>query len=651
MRWILLALLSLVASAASAQGTWPYYPPPGLTYNQNANNGSTEGITPQSTSGLNGSVDKWFLDTSTNASFASSGALYNDPVIFLGYNCGSLASSTPDPWEACIAQEADYGVALGQGHSSGTSTATTNATQLTDTTQTWAVNQWTDYIIWDSTQGCSASIASNTATILTISGTWTATSGACTTTPTTGDSYQILTRQFETYMQWNQLNGNHIRPWFFTGDKSSMSAQQALGAITVSNMTDSSGTITVTTAVNHGFIPNQWIKFGTLSGGTWNTFSGLEIQVLTVPTSTTFTFNSSTSSYGTFSSGTVQAEAVLTGAQVLMANNAGGFEIRGPSYAPSSSDLFYQFLPGQLNIDAPVSSSTGSFIQLNTDPINTGSLSGVTFSGAGKSSGALFLYSAGSNNSRLNIDLWDTSGANRAHVMNFSHLDTATTGAGVGTNSLNDVNKAIFAITNYGQDANYPLLWLRPAASQSADYIQLFDSTGNTTKGWYVDHSFNMTATAGVNFTGLTTGTNADFLCLSSAGAVLIQSSACTISSERYKDTIYPVMRSALTAVGGLVASSFKLRGENRDPNATHTQIGLIAENVAAAMPECAIYDTNPHFVKSYRQECVLAFLAKAINEQHSIQESALRRQQYEFLALVLALGGLFFWRTAPRGH
>ncbi len=53
----------------------------------------------------------------------------------------------------------------------------------------------------------------------------------------------------------------------------------------------------------------------------------------------------------------------------------------------------------------------------------------------------------------------------------------------------------------------------------------------------------------------LTTGTNADFLCLSSGGVVLLQTSACTISSLRFKPDWKPYDANAMSKIAATVSA------------------------------------------------------------------------------------------------
>ena len=152
--------------------------------------------------------------------------------------------------------------------------------------------------------------------------------------------------------------------------------------------------------------------------------------------------------------------------------------------------------------------------------------------------------------------------------------------------------------------------------------INLTAGNGGATSG----NGGNIVLTAGtvtsgtagnIQLVGVTTGTNADFLCYSAGNVVLLQSSACTISSKRFKEEIVDMQGSALPALDKMEVASFRLKDtHNTDPNARSKQVGLIAENIAEVAPECAIYEDDMKTPKSYRQECVIALLVKAIQEQ-----------------------------------
>ncbi len=122
---------------------------------------------------------------------------------------------------------------------------------------------------------------------------------------------------------------------------------------------------------------------------------------------------------------------------------------------------------------------------------------------------------------------------------------------------------------------------------------------------------------AAFKLTGITTGTNADTVCLKADGTLLIQAAACTISSLRFKKEVTDVQTSTLPQISDMRVASFRRKGGelNRDPNGASRQVGLIAENIAKAAPECALYEDDMKTPKSYRQECVIALLVKGEQE------------------------------------
>ncbi len=144
--------------------------------------------------------------------------------------------------------------------------------------------------------------------------------------------------------------------------------------------------------------------------------------------------------------------------------------------------------------------------------------------------------------------------------------------------------------------------------------------TNGTTSALAFDVSQNGTFGGGMTNTHITTGTNADFLCLSAGGVFLLQTSACTISSMRFKNWLGDVSSSdALRDVFRLKPIAFTMKEDaqhpNPDRNYPRPQIGLSAENVAEVMPLCAIYEDDGTTPKSYRQECVIAQLVGAVNQ------------------------------------
>lgn len=137
-----------------------------------------------------------------------------------------------------------------------------------------------------------------------------------------------------------------------------------------------------------------------------------------------------------------------------------------------------------------------------------------------------------------------------------------------------------------------------------------------------------LTASGTITFAGVTTGTNADFACFAAGGVMTLQTSACTISSARFKTEITPYRLALSDAVYRMPVVTFRLKdgAKNKDPNARVVQMGLIAESVAKIMPLCAIYENDMKTPKSYRQECLIAALVKTVQEQHAANDNLARR-------------------------
>jgi len=143
-------------------------------------------------------------------------------------------------------------------------------------------------------------------------------------------------------------------------------------------------------------------------------------------------------------------------------------------------------------------------------------------------------------------------------------------------------------------------------------------------------NAVTIAASAGnLTLSNVTTGTNADFVCMASGNKVTLQTSSCTISSKRFKENLLTVRSSVLPTISDMEVASFNMKPRevpNPDPNFGSRQIGLIAENIAQVSPECAIYENDMKTPKSYRQECVIALLVKGMQEQQA-EIRDLRRQ------------------------
>jgi hypothetical protein len=233
-----------------------------------------------------------------------------------------------------------------------------------------------------------------------------------------------------------------------------------------------------------------------------------------------------------------------------------------------------------------------------------------------------------------------TTGANNVVIQATTSTDacsTVTTAAASNTVSVCAGAGPVLSITGGGTPsssaATFPGIvnagfdFLSAAGSTSA---MAFGHTGDITTGVYFPATSQMAlcaaggcplwviATTSIYLPNLTTGTNADFLCLTAGKVMVLQSSACTISSLRFKEHVVNFKADALSRISALEVASYNMKPNDRpnpDPNYGTRQIGLIAENIAKVLPECAIYENDMKTPKSYRQECVIAMLVKGEQE------------------------------------
>jgi hypothetical protein len=171
------------------------------------------------------------------------------------------------------------------------------------------------------------------------------------------------------------------------------------------------------------------------------------------------------------------------------------------------------------------------------------------------------------------------------------------------------------AVTRYSDAGT--LKWI--VGKQTDNTFIVFDNA-NASNALGVSTSGNVTIgeTAGtVAINHIVTGTNVDFVCLGSGGVLLIQASACTISSGRFKNIDGGLADGeALADVLALRPVAFRMKaamGPNADPNYAAPQLGLTAENVASVEPRAAVYEDDMRTPKSYRQESIIAMTVGSI--------------------------------------
>lgn len=239
------------------------------------------------------------------------------------------------------------------------------------------------------------------------------------------------------------------------------------------------------------------------------------------------------------------------------------------------------------------------------------------------SDGQVTIASSGDSHSA-----WLTTGYNFVStpgaLTDTSSTGTVTTEAALGISAM--TLKASNAITVTNEDQLYIAAPIASTNVTATNLWSLHTAGGILDAGQLYD-------------TALTTGTNADFLCLSSAGQFLLQASSCTISSRRFKRDI-ELLKDA-SAVMKLEPVFFQMKPTvpNHDRNYYHPQVGLTAENVAVVLPKCAVYEQDMKTPKSYRPECVMAYGVKLLQKHQLLlqdYERTFEQQQWEIGLLAL---------------
>jgi hypothetical protein len=168
------------------------------------------------------------------------------------------------------------------------------STTITDSSKAWEVNRWRNYVVRimaGTGAGQYRPIASNTATALTIVGTW----------ATTPDSTSVFTIQGDPdklYIQLGSLNALAIHnidsqvPTFgrqqdFGIARNAAATVAGQDAVAITTLANATTTATVTTAHPHQFRVGQLV---TVRGATDANFNVTNVAIATVPSGTTFTY-------------------------------------------------------------------------------------------------------------------------------------------------------------------------------------------------------------------------------------------------------------------------------------------------------------------------------------------------------------------------
>ena len=179
------------------------------------------------------------------------------------------------------------------GFDAGIATAGASTT-ITDSTKSWEVNRWRNYavrILAGTGAGQLRPIASNTATALTIVGTWA-------TTPDNTSVFAIQGDPNKLYIQLGGVNALAIHnidsqvPTFgrqqdFGIARNAAATVEGHNPVAIASFANATSTATATTAHPHQFKVGQLV---TVRGATDANFNVTNVAIATVPSATTFTY-------------------------------------------------------------------------------------------------------------------------------------------------------------------------------------------------------------------------------------------------------------------------------------------------------------------------------------------------------------------------
>ncbi len=382
---------------------------------------------------------------------------------------------------------------------------------------------------------------------------------------------------------------------------------------------------------NTGSFPPSVATFtGTITGGTTLTDSGTSGTIaigqklyrtdgtpltgnptITGGSDPTWTISPAQTDVASVSMSTVDASGPTGFSQIYTTGSGTGLTLTSPTYGAIPVTI-NTMLPGGV-LYQPGEAPQSMQIKLATGTLLAPSwtTAGIAITGTG---GQTFIDTTTSGTiGAETINSFPSQTVQCVSACTISNLETLRLGTPVAGSNVTATNKwsltAIAGIQgNGGLTVNGGAVNLN-SSSNFAVNVATGSSTGTVTIG----NSSNPGKTV---LAGISTGTNADFACLSSGGVVLLQSSACTISSLRFKKDVRDAdNKKALDQILSVQPINFEMKAQdNRDPNYATRQTGLSAESVARIMPECSIYEDDMKTPKSWRQECVIAKLVGAVH-------------------------------------
>jgi len=350
--------------------------------------------------------------------------VFDDSVVTIGYNVESSGVKNPaiDPWGSALFFENDYN---NGPITTGTATGGTTTTVLTDSGKSFKTNELVNWCLANTTRGIQKIITANTATTITT---------AAIAGQVSGDTYAINRRDGEHYFQMmvdNRQQGGTsargLRYFAYIFDKGTAIAQ--LEPLTVSSITNASPAV-VTTSSNHGMGVGgglgtfPYVKFSSVSGGSWNAAINNRQFEATVLSATTFSIPIDGTALGSLSAATVVREPPVVTSTMSM-SGGGGWQLNLPSYSPTTNDLVLWVRWGNMQLFGKPSADN-VFSMVPYDTRNNPRLD--FYASSSVLSGQLTSVNGG----RLVFTSFDTAGANNTNLIDVQR--TAITIGGTLTN-------------------------------------------------------------------------------------------------------------------------------------------------------------------------------------------------------------------------
>jgi hypothetical protein len=256
------------------------------------------------------------------------------------------------------------------GFDAGTATAGSSTT-ITDSTKSWTVNAWRNYavrIMAGTGAGQILPIASNTATALTVIGTWT-------TNPDTTSVYVIQGDLFKVYLQFGGIAGMVI--YNYDSMVASFGRQQDWGIarnaaatvaghqpVAIASLANATTTATVTTAHPHQFRVGDLV---TVRGATDANFNVTNVTIATVPLATTFTYTMAGTPAATTLTGTQSTTTLTDLTKSWTTNQWAGFTVYMNTAAITAAS---GLAAGQAVRITSNTATTLTFVAVSTAPTN-----------------------------------------------------------------------------------------------------------------------------------------------------------------------------------------------------------------------------------------------------------------------------------------